>query len=91
MYKLEATQRYLKTARKFIQHHSQLKPILRNVLALLVSNPHQPELRLHQLEGELKKLLAVRLTCKFRIILIINKKTRTITLLDIGSHDKTYN
>ena len=91
MYKLEATQRYLKTSRQFIQHHPQLKPMLLNVLALLVFNPHQPELRLHQLEGELKKLFAVRLTYKFRIILIINKKTRTITLLDIGSHDKTYN
>ncbi|MBC8255856.1 MAG: type II toxin-antitoxin system YafQ family toxin [Candidatus Marinimicrobia bacterium] len=91
MYKLEATQRYLKTARKFIQHHPQLKLILRNVMTLLMSNPHQPELRLHQLEGKLKKLSAIRLTYKFRIILIINKKTRTITLLDIGSHDEVYN
>ena len=91
MYKLEATQRYLKTSWKFIQHHPQLKPMLLNVLALLAFNPHQPELRLHQLEGELKKLLAVRFELKFRIILIINKKTRTIIVDPTRSHDLPYN
>lgn len=91
MFKLEATRRYFKTARKFLQHHPHLKPILQNVLALLVSNPYQPELRPHQLEGKLKKLSAIRLTYKFRIILLIDNKTNTITLLDIGGYNEVYN
>lgn len=90
MYTVEATEKFLRVARRFFQRHPELSSRFESVVELLQHNPRDPSLRLHALTGELKGLYAIRLTYSYRITLIIRFTEEVIVLIDIGPHDKVY-
>ncbi len=80
----------LRTARKFLRRHPDLKPELADLLAQLEADPFAPRLRLHPLQGRRKGEHAASLTYSFRIILLLEVRDREVFLLDIGTHDEVY-
>ncbi len=90
MYRLVASESFLRQARKFFRRHPDLKPRYREVLEALSSDPFDRRLGLHPLKGDLAGLHAVRLTYKYRITLILEIRAKEIVLLDIGSHEDVY-
>ena len=90
MYRLIETKTYTKRAIKFFKKRPNLLNKYEKILSILESNPYHPSLRLHKLQGGLKKFYSISLDMEFRIIvdfIIIDKK---IFLIDIGNHDKVY-
>lgn len=84
------TETFLRTARKFLRRHRDLKGLFEDVLHQLETDPASPRLRLHSLHGRHSGKHAVRLTYEYRIVLILRMAAREIVLLDIGSHDEVY-
>ena len=90
MFTLYKTPSFIRSARKFLKKHPDLRTRLADVLFMLEANPFDPSLRLHPLQGELEGIHAVSLTYAYRILLYLQIDERGITLLDIGSHDDVY-
>ncbi len=90
MYRLVASESFLRQARKFFRRHPDLKLRYREVLEALSIDPFDRALGLHPLKGDLAGLHAVRLTYKYRITLILEIRAKEIVLLDIGSHEDVY-
>jgi mRNA-degrading endonuclease YafQ of YafQ-DinJ toxin-antitoxin module len=89
-YRLVATSRFDRRSRQFVRAHPELNARFARVLRDLETDPFQAHLRLHQLRGELAGLHAVSLTYSHRIVLTLQIREETITLLDVGSHDEVY-
>ncbi len=81
---------FVRSARKFLRAHANLRSRFDRVLADLAEDPHEPYLDLHALHGDLQGYHAVRLTYEYRIILVLRLSERRIILADIGSHDDVY-
>lgn len=90
MYTLVWTSGFSRAAKKFSEHHPELRGKLSAILRDLEADPFQPHLKFHQLSGKLKGLQAVRLTHSYRIVLTVIVTEKEIILLDIGSHDEVY-
>ena len=75
---------------RFRRTHPELRQRVARLLQQLEQDPHQPHLRLHALQGELKGMHAVSLTHSYRIVLTLKITEREIILLDIGTHDEVY-
>jgi mRNA-degrading endonuclease YafQ of YafQ-DinJ toxin-antitoxin module len=58
------------------------------VLEDLQSDPAEPHLRLRALSARLSHLHSASVTRSFRIVLEIDNVSRTLTLLEIGTHDE---
>ena len=84
------TATFVRTARKFLRRHADLKGIFEDVLRQLETNPRAPRLRLHPLDGKHKGKHAVSLTYEYRIVLILRLTAREVVLLDVGTHDQVY-
>lgn len=84
------TETFLRTARKFLRRHRDLKGIFEDVLRQLETDPASPRLRLHPLQGRHRGKHAARLTYEYRIVLTLHITARQIILLDVGSHDEVY-
>ena len=84
------TATFVRTARKFLKRHPDLVPLFHDLLTLLETDPQLPKLRLHALSGKLKGKHAVSLTYAYRVVLILRITQHEIVLLDIGTHDETY-
>ena len=84
------TETFLRTARKFLRRHRDLKGLFEDVLRQLETDPASPRLRLHPLQGRHRGKHAVRLTYEHRIVLILRTTAKEIVLLDVGSHDEVY-
>ena len=84
------TETFLRTARKFLRRHRELKGLFEDVLRQLETDPASPRLRLHPLQGRHCGKHAVRLSYEHRIVLILRITAREIILLDVGSHDEVY-
>lgn len=84
------TETFLRTTRKFLRRHRDLKGLFENVLRQLEIDPASPRLRLHPLQGRHRGKHAVRLTYEHRIVFILRMTAREIILLDVGSHDEVY-
>jgi mRNA-degrading endonuclease YafQ of YafQ-DinJ toxin-antitoxin module len=89
-YRIEAVPHFRRRARKFLLKHPELRSRFIDVLDALSNDPFQPALGLHPLSGELQGQHAVRLTYSYRITLTLVVSERSITLLDVGSHDEVY-
>jgi len=87
MYTLRATERFLKTAAKFFGRHPDLEGRFVLVVELLRRNPFHPSLKLHLLKGSHAGVHTAQLTYRYRITLVLVVKEKTVTLIDIGSHD----
>ena len=90
MYLLVTTSHFDRRIAKFVRAHPELRKPLAAVLRDLETGPFRPELRLHQLQGALEGLYAVRLSYSDRITLTLELDEKEIVLLDIGSHDEVY-
>ncbi|OGW36398.1 MAG: hypothetical protein A2Y97_01880 [Nitrospirae bacterium RBG_13_39_12] len=78
----------MKTSSKLTKRNPSLEPQLEKVLIELKKDPFTPSLKTHKLKGDMEGLFACSLTHELRIIFELSSKT--IRLLDIGSHDEVY-
>jgi addiction module RelE/StbE family toxin len=90
VYTIEASNYFLRRAKKFFKKHPDLKNPFVEVVDELRKDPFQPHLELHSLGGKLKDCYAVRLTYSYRITLTLMVTEKEIILLDVGSHDEVY-
>jgi addiction module RelE/StbE family toxin len=90
MYSLVWTKSFAREARKFLRTHPDLRNRFDRVLQDLESDPFQPHLRLHPLQGALKGMHAVSITHSYRIVLTLQITELDIILLDVGGHDDVY-
>lgn len=91
MYAIQATDKFLRQAKKFFKKHQDLKSRFAKLTTALAKGPFQPALELHPLSGKLEGIWAVCLTYKYRVTLTIMITEKEIILLDIGTHDEVYN
>ena len=89
-YKLIITDEYFKKVKKFIKKHPDVFKRYIKAMELLEINPCHPSLRLHKLEGKLKKYYSISITMEYRIVIDFIIKKNEIILIDIGLHDEVY-
>jgi addiction module RelE/StbE family toxin len=90
MYTLIWTAGFTRAAKKFAEHHPELRVKFSSILRDLEIDPFQPHLKYHHLTGKLKGIQAVSITHRYRITLTVLITDKEIVLLDIGSHDEVY-
>ncbi len=90
MWRLSRTETFVRTARRLVKRDPRLAQALTATLELLADDPWNPRLRIHGLKGRLKELWAVRVNFSIRLIIVLDRENKLITLLDIGSHDEVY-
>ncbi len=90
MYSIEASNYFLRRAKKFFKKHPELKKPFAEIVDDMRKDPFQPHLELHRLGGRLQDCYAVRLTYSFRVTLTLMVTQKEIILLDIGGHDEVY-
>lgn len=84
------TQTFVRSAKRFLKRHPDLRGEFEHVLRMLEEDPQQRKLRLHPLKGSLKGKHAVSVTYSHRIVLILALQESELVLLDIGSRDQVY-
>ena len=89
-YQLIFTEAYNKRAAKFLKRKPYVIEIYQKTLKLLEINPHHPSLRLHQLQGKLKKLHSVSINLRYRITFEFIIRNHEIILVNIGDHAVVY-
>jgi len=89
-YRVDTTPDFDRRIGRFLRRHPELEPRFHRLVDDLRRDPFQPRLRLHQLHGRFQGSYAVSLTHAYRVTLILLISERTITLLDIGTHDAVY-
>lgn len=62
--------------------------LIKEKIALFLSNKTHSSLRLHKLQGNLKEAWSISVDRKIRILLY--QDTNSISFVDIGSHDEVY-
>ena len=90
MYELVWSARFTRQLRRFKRSHPELDQRIAGVLRDLETDPYQPHLKLHRLQGGMNDLHAISVTYSHRIILTLLVSECEITLLDIGTHDEVY-
>lgn len=80
----------MRSARKFLRKHPDLRERLKNVIDELKDDPFQPHLELHALGGKLDGVFAASISHSYRLTLSLKITKKEIILLDIGSHDDVY-
>ena len=90
MYELVTTRHFMRSAKKFLRKHPDLRGLLANLIDGLRDDPFQPHLKLHSLGGKLEGIFAVSITHSYRLTLSLKITEKEIILLDIGSHDDVY-
>jgi addiction module RelE/StbE family toxin len=91
MYVIQATDQFLRQAKKFFKKHQDLKTRFGKLVTALSKDPFQPALELHPLSGKLEGIWAASLTYKYRVTLTLMITEKEIILLDMGTHDEAYN
>jgi len=90
MFTLVWTSSFTHSANKFIKNYSDLREKFTSVLCELETDPFQPHLKYHHLDGNLNGVQAVSITYKFPITITIIVSESEIILLDVGSRDEVY-
>jgi mRNA-degrading endonuclease YafQ of YafQ-DinJ toxin-antitoxin module len=90
MYEIIATRHFMRTARKFLRKHPDLRERFAKVIDDLKNDPFQPHLDLHPLGGKLEGIFAASISHSYRLTLSLKITEKEIILLDIGSHDDVY-
>lgn len=80
----------MRSAKKFLGKHPDLRGRLANLIDDLRDDPFQPHLNLHALGGKLEGVFAVSITHSYRLTLSLKITEKEIIFLDIGSHDNVY-
>ena len=89
-YKIILTERYTRTAVRFLRRHPDMARAYEKTLALLEANPHHPSLRLHALSGRLAGVHSVSINLSYRITLHLLVSDREIVPISVGDHDAAY-
>lgn len=90
MYNLITTRHFMRSAKKFIRKHPDLRDRLVNVIDDLKDDPFQPHLELHALGGKLEGVFTASISYSYRLTLSLKITKKEIIFLDIGSHDEVY-
>ena len=90
MYELVTTRHFMRSAKKFLRKHPDLRGRFAMLIDGLRDDPFQPHLKLHSLGGKLEGIFAVSITHSYRLTLTLKITEKEIILLDIGSHDNVY-
>jgi len=80
----------MRSAKKFLHKHPELRGRLTILIDGLRFDPFQPHLKLHSLGGKLEGIFAASITYSYRVTLSLKITENEIILLDIGSHDDVY-
>ncbi len=80
----------MRSAKKFLHKHPDLRGRLATLIDDLINDPFQPHLKLHALGGKLDGIFAANITHSYRVTLSLKITEKEIILLDIGSHDEVY-
>ena len=90
MYEIITTRHFMRSAKKFLRKHPDLRDRLARLIDDLRDDPFQPHLRLHALGGKLEGIFAASITHGYRLTLTLKVTEKEIILLDVGSHDEVY-
>jgi len=90
VYTVETSAEFDRRADRFFRKHPALRERFADFVIDLRRDPFQPRFRLHRLSGKREGLYATSLTYSIRIVLTLLVSERSITLLDIGTHDEVY-
>jgi addiction module RelE/StbE family toxin len=90
MFEIITTRHFMKSAKKFLRKHPNLRDRLARLIDDLRDDPFQPHLKLHALGGKLEGIFAVSITHGYRLTLTLQVTEKEIILLDVGSHDEVY-
>jgi mRNA-degrading endonuclease YafQ of YafQ-DinJ toxin-antitoxin module len=90
VFTLVATRHFLRSARKFLKRHPDLRERFSQILDDLRRDPFAPHLAYHRLGGKLQGIQAISITDGYRITLTIAIVEKEVILLDVGSHDEVY-
>ncbi len=74
--------------KKISKKNKKQGDLIKERIALFLSNKIHPSLRLHKLQGNLKEAWSISIDRKIRILLY--QDTDSISFVDIGSHDEVY-
>jgi addiction module RelE/StbE family toxin len=88
MFEIITTRHFMKSAKKFLRKHPNLRDRLARLIDDLRDDPFQPHLKLHALGGKLEGIFAVSITHGYRLTLTLQVTEKEIILLDVGSHDE---
>jgi mRNA-degrading endonuclease YafQ of YafQ-DinJ toxin-antitoxin module len=80
----------MRSAKKFLRKHPDLRDRFAKVIDDLKDDPFQPHLELHALGGKLDGIFAASISHSYRLTLSLKITEREIILLDIGCHDEVY-
>ncbi len=80
----------MRSARKFLRKHPNLRVRLKKIIDDLKDDPFQPHLELHALGGKLEGVFAASISHSYRLTLSLKITEKEIILLDIGSHNEVY-
>lgn len=89
-YKLVFTDRYTRSAKRFLQRHPDMTRAYTKTLDLLQANPQHPSLRLHALAGRLAGVHSVSINLSYRITLHLLITEHEIVPIQVGDHDTVY-
>ncbi len=90
MYVIITTRQFMKSAKKFLHKHPDLRGRLAGLIDDLRDDPFQPRIRLHALGGKLEGIFAASISHSYRLTLTLEVTEKEIILLDVGSHDEVY-
>jgi len=74
--------------RKILRKNNKCSDLIKEKMALFLSDKSHPSLRLHKLQGNLKEAWSISVDRKTRILLYQDESG--VTFVDIGSHDEVY-
>ncbi len=89
-YTITLTERYQRTAMRFLKRHPEMARAYDKTLGLLAANPHHPSLRLHALSGRLAGVHSVSINMSYRITLQLLVSDSEIIPITVGDHDDVY-
>ncbi len=88
--KLVKDESYQRKERKFFKKHTDLVDKYVDVLKKLKSDPFEPSLKTHKLNGKMREFYSCSITHEYRIVCTFIIQNDIIVLVDIGSHDDVY-
>lgn len=84
------TEQYDRRAARFLRFHADAVGQYATTLKRLQSNPHQPSLRLHALEGRRSALHSVPINVGYRITLELLITESEIVPINVGGYEEVY-
>ena len=90
MYEIITTWHFMRSAKKFLQKHPDLRDRFARLIDDLKDDPFQPHLKLHALSGKREGIFAASISHSYRLTLSLKVTEKEIILLDVGSHDDVY-